>query len=29
MQVALAKKDVKVNENEIKSLKDQIEKVKK
>lgn len=29
MQVALAKKDTKVNENEIKSLKEQIEKVRK
>ncbi len=29
MQVALAKKDTKVNENEVKSLKEQIEKVRK
>lgn len=29
MQVALAKKDTKINENEIKSLKEQIEKVRK
>ncbi len=29
MQVALAKKDTKLNENEIKSLKEQIEKVRK
>lgn len=29
MQVALTKKDTKINENEIKSLKQQIEKVRK
>ena len=29
MQVALAKKDTRINENEIKSLKEQIEKVRK
>jgi len=29
MQVALCKKDTKINENELKSLKEQIEKVRK
>jgi hypothetical protein len=29
MQTALAKKDVKINENELRSLKEQIEKVRK
>jgi len=29
MQVALSKKDSKMNENELKSLKEQIEKVRK
>lgn len=29
MQVALSKKDTKINENEMRSLKEQIEKVRK